>query len=553
MKKILCLLLLAFTFVAGCTGNQHTLPIRIGLLACSQITSPNSTPDCLYRNKRLDKEFKHTIRPPALEHLAKEMLDIALDKLSVEDVNVILYLGDGANSGGTDEVNDLFTTLKNHREDDPNIPIFMVIGNHDYLGAGNTSDIVERLLLLNDLTPRENQPLPQPDNRPLSKYQVLRRIHNFNMGNDCNVFDYNDNFADINDPNLKHDTGLYLAGHLKYSVPGKDSVEIFLADTSDYNDTPAVSKPKIRMKIDKLRAFIPKWDFYGAQGSISSKHKSDEKRWSQIDYLKNKLASKPKDFRFVASHYHPDNLDRKFNEIPEKSPFEWQNFVHGIYEMFVSLLWKHHYPNQHLKEWLSGHGRDYWLSAHTHRKTMLRPHQSKVHVGGILELLTGDSFRSVNIGSTTDYRAHVAVVEAYVKGKNKKVDKYVGFREIPLFSWDEVYLKKIFEKIKDFGRENRNDPNFRDAGNLDEQSHTEFGLSILGLNKEYLEDYWEEKHTDASWSHLSKFIQKHSKKYGEKELKACLAFIAGAYEEEKITKDCDSNKDFLKKLCKKKK
>ena len=58
--------------------------------------------------------------------------------------------------------------------------------------------------------------------------------------------------------------------------------------------------------------------------------------------------------------------------------------------------------------------------------------------------------------------------------------------------------------------------------------------------------------TRKSVEHLNKFIKRYSKNKSErKKLVACLAFIAGAYEEEEeITKDCDFSKKFLEKLCK---
>ena len=149
--SFLFLLVFSLILVAGCASRQANLPIKIGLLSDSQITSPNSTLGCVYRNKDTDKRLEAAIRPPALEHLAAEVLKIGLDKLSEEDdegkkVDVILYLGDGANSGGEDEIERLFEVLMEHR-DKTKIPMFMVIGNHDYLGAGNTPNQAERLLL----------------------------------------------------------------------------------------------------------------------------------------------------------------------------------------------------------------------------------------------------------------------------------------------------------------------------------------------------------------------------------------------------------------------
>ena len=71
----LALSILSLSFLPGCAENRpaNPLPIRIGLLADSQITSPDSTPDCLYRSKSLDKRIGCAIRPPALEHLGAEV------------------------------------------------------------------------------------------------------------------------------------------------------------------------------------------------------------------------------------------------------------------------------------------------------------------------------------------------------------------------------------------------------------------------------------------------------------------------------------------------
>lgn len=529
---------LAFLLLPGCAFDRPvtTLPIRIGLLADSQITCLNGTPDCLYRNRSMDKEFNHTIRPPALEYLAAEMLEVALDRFPPE-TDVILYLGDGANSGGEDEIERLFGALERHRSKS-GIPIFIVIGNHDYLGVGNTASPVARFLLLNHLRPQQNPPLPEAYNAALSKYDVLSRISTFNHdSNDLPTntkFLYADN-GDSLDPNLDHDSGLYLAGHLLYPKDGKKTVEIFLADTSDYANT------WFRPRVTLWDPFIPQWDFYGVQGSISSRDRTDDAGAvtpSQITYLKAQSVSPPPDFRLVASHYHPDNLDRKRNDIPESWHFELANAGHGVWETIASLFFGHRYTNGHLNAWLSDGGEDYWLSAHTHRKSMMRPGQGKVHVGGILEVLTDASFRSVNIGSTTDYRAHVAVVEglsardAAGDPHVKKVDNYVQFREIPLFDSAEPEeqqdLQGVLSHIEAYGREHRDDPHC-----LEYRNDTQFGLSLLGLNKDYQDDRWTGGATEKAYRHLRLFVDTLVSGRPENEradVIRCLAFIASACE-----------------------
>jgi hypothetical protein len=405
----------------------------------------------------------------------------------------------------------------------------MIIGNHDYLGWGNTTNQAERLLLLNRLIAEEKPPVKY--NRPLSKYEVLQKISEFNRNPNYlspkTRFKYIDN-CDSLDESLDHRTGLYLAGHLVYSSNGEDNVEIFLADTSDYQN--------LRFKPELL-----KLAFYGCYGSISSIDKSGKKRPAQIDcYFERKWALSSPDFRFIASHYHPDNLDRaRFSQIPEDIIFELENFAHGIYETVSGLFCKR-YTNQYLNRWLSDSGNNYWLSGHTHRERMSSPHQGKVHVGGILEILTDASFRSVNIGSTTDFRSHVVIVEEYIRGKNIRVDNRVGYREIPVFDFSERLLNDIFDGISEFGDKKRRDqdfqnydPNFHELQDMDNK---EFGASIIGLNKQYQMEYWLQKHTEASVKYLNEFIEwfdgKHTG-YNRADVVTCLAFIAGANEKGK--------------------
>ena len=69
MNKLpfLFVLTISLTLIAGCTTKQARLPIRIGLIADSQITSPNSTPECIYRNKDADKELGKLGTDPSID------------------------------------------------------------------------------------------------------------------------------------------------------------------------------------------------------------------------------------------------------------------------------------------------------------------------------------------------------------------------------------------------------------------------------------------------------------------------------------------------------
>jgi hypothetical protein len=431
----------------------------------------------------------------------------------------------------------LFAVLEEHRKESQ-IPIFMVIGNHDYLGAGSTSDPLMRFLLLNRVRPEQVPPLPATYNRSLSKYDVLRRISEFNRASSDlaanRLFHYVDN-GDTLDPHLDHGSGLYLAGRLVCPKGGDKTVEIFLADTSDYVDT------SIKPEVTVLDPFIPRWDLYGMQGSVSSRDRestSGGKRVSQITYFRDTPAGPPPDFRFVASHYPPDNLDRKRNDIPTSWHFELLNMLHGAWETVETTVFGSPYANQYLQHWRIEGKANYWLSAHTHRRTMKHPGQGKARVGGITALVTGDSFRNINVGSTTDYRAHLAVVEPFskleAKSDNhvKRVDRYVQFREIPLFDPEELrerqYLERVLNDIEAYGRENRNTPHC-----IGYAGDAQFGMSLLGLNKDYQDDNWTATDTEECCRRLDHFLDTVLSRYPGDEradFVRCLAFIASAFE-----------------------
>jgi predicted phosphodiesterase len=584
MKKHTFLLILTCLVFSGCVTEQQNryvhFPLKIGLHADSQLTSHNGFYNYSQRSKFADRMVDVAIRPPALEcFLSEEMVNIALKKLTQDDdggkngIDVIIYLGDGVNSGGTDEIELFFSILENHRQL-TGIPIFVLIGNHDYLGCGNIVTPGTRFALLN----RDGR----PSNPALSKYQVLKRISEFNHANNNlpsnRNFKYIDNI-DVLERNkeLEHDTGLYLSGLLSYSQEGKNSVEIFLLDTSDYKDAPDWSS-------------LADWGFYGVIGSLS--FKDEPGVLSQTSYFKKIAGSSTPDFRLLASHYPKDHLDRITFAKPGEVPLDVTNIAWEITEGAFTFPTFSERLNQNLEELLSPKKRNYWLSGHTHVPTVPRP--SKMVVGGLL----GERYYSaINTGSTTDYRAHVVIVESYEWRKNNRIDNFVGYRELPLFEYSEDFMVKILKAIGEYGHEHHSDPNFQyliapinewikeeqsidliessfstltlQPGNLIEKGFSTLGIkpkdaleqedrykiyigaTILGLNKKYREDGWKEKQTQASATHLRNFVELFANQTGNNrdDIIACLGFLAGAYEGGKFPSGCDFSLSYLKKLC----
>jgi len=586
MKRITFLLLLACSVFTGCVTEKQKqyvhFPLKIGLLADTQLTSHNGFYNYSQRSRFADRMVDVAIRPPALEcFLAEKMLSIALSKLTQDTegekdgVDVIIYLGDGVNSGGTDEIELFFSVLEKHR-DLTGIPIFVLIGNHDYLGCGNIVTPGTRFALLN----REGR----PSNPALTKYQVLMKISEFNRASDSlptnKKFKYVDNYEAVKrNKELDHNSGLYLSGLLSYSEEGKSSVEVFLLDTSDYKDAPDWSS-------------LAKWGFYGTIGSLS--FKDEPGVLSQASYFKNVAATSAPDFRFLASHYPKDHLDRITFSKPGDVPLDITNMAWEVTEGAFSLHTFSESLNENLEDLLSHKKRNYWLSGHTHVPTT--PEPSQIVVGG---LLRDKYYRAINTGSTTDYRAHVVIVESYERQKNNRIDNFVGYREIPLFVYRGDLLTAILKAIGEYGRDHYSDPNFqhliisinewikdeqsvdlidasfstltlqpgnlldkgfstlglgpKDAMGPEERYRIDMGAMVLGLNKKYREGGWEDKQTEASARHLKNFVKLFVDRTGNNrdDVISCLGFLAGAYECGKFPKGCDFNPSYLKKLCNK--
>jgi len=584
MERRTFLQILACSTLTGCVTQKQKqyvrFPIKIGMLADTQLTSHNGFYNYSQRSKFADRMVDVAIRPPALEcFLAEEMLNVALEQLTQDTggekdgVDVIIYLGDGANSGGTDEIELFFSVLDKHR-DVTGIPIFVLIGNHDYLGCGNIVTPGTRFALLN----REGR----PSNPALTKYQVLKKISEFNHTSNNlptnKKFKYVDNYEAVErNKELDHNSGLYLSGLLSYSEEGKNSVEVLLLDTSDYKNAPDWSS-------------LAKWGFYGVIGSFS--FKDEPGVLSQAGYFKKVAGTSAPDFRFLASHYPKDHLDRITFAKPGDVPLDITNMAWEVTEGAFSYPTFSESLNQNLEDLLSHKKRNYWLSGHTH--TPATPKPSKIVVGGLL----GDKYyRGINTGSTTDYRAHVVIVESYQKQKNNRVDDFIGYREIPLFDYREDFLTEMLKAIGEYGRDHDSDPNFqhlimpinewlkeeqsvdlidaslstfsqkpgnlldrgfstlglgpKDAMSTDERYRIYMGATILGLNKKYRESSWKEKQTEASARHLRNFVKLFVGRTGNNrdDVISCLGFLAGAYECGKFPRGCDFNPSYMKKLC----
>jgi hypothetical protein len=237
--------------------------------------------------------------------------------------------------------------------------------------------------------------------------------------------------------------------------------------------------------------------------------------------------------------------------------------------------------NQNFEPLVLSSGKNYWLSAHTHVQTI--PPPERFIVGG---LMADKYFTGLNIGSTTDYRASVAIVEQYRPGRNNRLDNLVGFREIPICEPNQSLLTLVPQAVGEYGRQHASDPTFQiliptmnewlkeqrkqsgilsDIGSLlpvlsSEQKTKvqtdcywfDTGATILGLNRKYTEDAWQDQHTNASTEHLKKFIEQFVSRTGSnrEEVYAFLGLIAGVYEKGLLVGKFDLSPQRFEALCK---
>ena len=154
------------------------LLLKIGLVADTQIqTKHGRNPKIIYRDPGFDRIVDVSIRTPAQDFLSKDMLEIVLEDIRQTSPDMIFYLGDGANNGCKTEIHDLIAILENVRDGNPEsgipgVPTFIIIGNHDYLGAGNLDSPEKRIKLCDDKDTGID--------RPLTKREVIGMFHEFN-------------------------------------------------------------------------------------------------------------------------------------------------------------------------------------------------------------------------------------------------------------------------------------------------------------------------------------------------------------------------------------
>ncbi len=353
------------------TPTWTAKPGRFAVVSDSQFNTLHSSYRSIYRRRPLDRFIDVAIRPPALDLVSHFLLRSILGKQVEAGAEVIFYLGDGANNGCQDElvgrrevdgIDGIFTVLRQARAR-YGVPIFFVLGNHDYLGAGNTSAwLATRHALCN--VDRDG------DNAPLTKFEVMREIHAFNRESAVMQphWRYSDSWDEArlrracnggkrDRPRNQHlRRGCYLAARLG---DDRDGREYLLLDANDYGDVPA------------------SMFFAGRRGGTSFRRLPGpvaQTRWLV------ESADPEATLRIVLSHYNVDTINAA----------DGRGAAH---QRLGRLL----LPQRSL-----------WLSAHTHH-TNVRRFSTTLHPergAGPLR------FTEINVGSATDWPAHAIVSDA---------------------------------------------------------------------------------------------------------------------------------------------
>lgn len=384
-------------------GVEGTDVLQIGVVADSQIQSQaTNIYDRKWKSRFIDRIVDVALRPPAQNLTAGHSLDILLnDIVRKDEPDVVFYLGDGANNGCIDELDEVFSILQSHQK--LGVSIFYVLGNHDYLGAGNTANTNER----NELCKKgHTESQDGLKSNTASKLEVIQRIHQFNQDSALNLKGENVSFADNVGPNLAARCGenpemqhlmegCFYAGRLTLGA-----YEVFLLDTSNYGET------------DILELFG--WELAGIEGAVCCSEANE----GQIQWLAQHVEGNREVSRSIlVSHFPPTDLavlGKVAREIgPSGSSDVWRT-NHRIRQ-----------HNRRLRPFMEVVGRrsiePIWLSGHTHTETWgeMRKHSIVKYQDAvtddvrdrIINIEDQISFTHVNVGSTTDFRQHGLIVE----------------------------------------------------------------------------------------------------------------------------------------------
>ncbi len=535
--KIMQGLLLIFSIlflIVGCfskrdqrLGLESTL--IVGVIADSQLQTSNTLLEAtVLKSKLADSVVKVAIRTPAQRHLAPANLKYILKELATKNrTDILLYLGDGANNGCKDELDELFGILEDFRNK-YSIPVFYVVGNHDYLGAGNTSDFENR----NRLCSRN--PFPPTDrlvSNVATKYALIKIIHEFNLEGAMLAkragWKYENSFSEElkgsceMEPIRQHssDDCFYA------SLLTNGEIELLLLDTSNYGvNSNIMELPEI------VSGGIEDVELAGTVGGICCADNSK----GQVSWFKKSMQVVPPKFSIVASHYTESELE--MNSFSTNCEFQsdktlcffgsnWLKEVSSIKRhqenLFMSQLFRTDTPTI-LPIWLTAHSHKHYpdTKGYLHEvydlSGLLDASGLRVKQRPVMQFDTKlvTSFLSINIGSTTDWKPHALVLELSSEGAGY----YVTTPILTEQGFDREYCDQLLSKLESGTIELRNVMPV-----LGETT----GLDAYGLTRAYQRSKWKEIDLSNSIKNLEELIENEA---DSETASLCLAFEAAKNE-----------------------
>ncbi|MCC7247249.1 MAG: metallophosphoesterase [Lysobacter sp.] len=473
--------------------------LRLGVIADTQLTTPQKTSHYLFRTVQADAVANVAVRTTAQEHLAEHQLRDMLDRMALSRPDAILYLGDGANSGCHDEVDLFFSILRENRTKH-GVPIFFAIGNHDYLATGNQSDRHLRALACGGqayYTKAELVRSTSAFNTESSRLEAISSPIFTGYRDSLSEVDREDGGCRVTVEEDQHTEGCFYAAVLDYKRAGHRGA-LVLIDTSDYRD----------LGFNPVFPSVPTLgEGRGLRGGVSFGP------GSQTAWVSARLKDvHPGAERIFASHYPTKDL-------------QWS--VAGV-----------NFASGQIGDLLLLSGANLWLSAHTHRD---KPPSERLNLYRykITENTFSGCLGEFNVGSTTDHRAHAAVVEI-VDGAAIADPKC---RQPPVLAVRPTILYAI-EGDDAVGRENGENPIAvcerdwkRFADGLRNNENSEYGYPLarwfdagirLGLTRDYRKTQYKpttaRRNLDRYLSDTPVGSEEHRKKV------RCLMYLAGKAE-----------------------
>lgn len=488
---LLSIAISTFLFLKGCESNvdlQSEYPyesgVHIGIIGDSQIqtTSEEAAKSVnILKSKASDILMDSAIRPPIFNYTVDSNISYFVEKIADNNPDLVFFLGDLANNGCRDEIERGVKALRDGR-DRFSTPIFLVIGNHDYLAAGNSAQYHYRKSLCGG------------EDNFLSKFEVMEIFSSFNQESASidGRYTYTDSLiedpfledkcgkkANKNDPFIGYRgmhgrDGCFLAGILKDE---SKNLEVVLLDSSDYADI------DIEVILDS--------NLMGTMGNLSKR---------QVEWVLDQ--SLVENNRIFASHYPVKSLVFNPKTFEERKNL----FKRAVNPVMTT-----------------------WFTAHTHDSV-----QKQIKKPLLMSIKDEEPkyIVEVNVGSVIDHSIHALVVPIGVTDGAgtlpHQIDSYkrIDFDFYSISSHDGFLCNTIKNELEHASIES-------DEYTLKKVWRKKSGHTLLGLTKDYRRIGFNlGREIISIKENYESYLLSKDGLYSKRDVDVCLGYIASLYEEE---------------------